>query len=107
MALGDAWRLLACNEADVAIAGGAEGFAADHDAYALMGFDRLRTMSTRNDDPEGASRPFDSGRDGFVLSNGAGCLVLEEYEYARARGARIYAELVGFGMSGDAHHAVN
>jgi 3-oxoacyl-[acyl-carrier-protein] synthase II len=102
MALGDAWRLLSCGEADVAIAGGAEGFAADHDAYALMGFDRLRTMSTRNDDPQRASRPFDKMRDGFVLGEGAAVLVLEREDYAKARGARTYALIDGYASNCDA-----
>ena len=70
----------------------------------MAGFCAARAMSTRNDDPTGASRPYDIDRDGFVLSNGAGCVVLEELDYAKARGARIYAEVVGFGMSGDAYH---
>ena len=102
MALGDAWRLLSCGEADVAIAGGAEGFAADHDAYALMGFDRLRTMSTRNDDPQHASRPFDKLRDGFVLGEGAAVLVLEREEHAQARGAKPYAFIDGYASNCDA-----
>ena len=99
--IGIAARTIAYGDADVMIAGGAE-FATTH--TALGGFCAARAMTTRNDDPEGASRPFDTGRDGFVLSNGAGSLVLEEYEFAKARGAEIYAELVGFGMSGDAFH---
>jgi 3-oxoacyl-[acyl-carrier-protein] synthase II len=102
MALGDAWRLLACGEADVAVAGGAEGFAADYDAYALMGFDRLRTMSTRNDDPQRASRPFDKLRDGFVLGEGAAVLVLEREAYAKARGAVPYAFIDGYASNCDA-----
>jgi 3-oxoacyl-[acyl-carrier-protein] synthase II len=102
MALGDAWRLLSCGEADVAVAGGAEGFAADHDAYALMGFDRLRTMSTRNDDPQHASRPFDKMRDGFVLGEGAAVLVLEREEHAQARGAKPYAFIDGYASNCDA-----
>jgi 3-oxoacyl-[acyl-carrier-protein] synthase II len=83
------------------LAGGAEHATSP---LAMGGFCAARAMSTRNDDPTGASRPWDADRDGFVLSNGAGCLVLEELEHARARGARIYAELIGFGMSGDAFH---
>ena len=71
---------------------------------AMAGFCAARAMSTNNDNPTGASRPYDVDRDGFVLSNGAGCVILEELEHAKARGATIYAELVGFGMSGDAHH---
>jgi 3-oxoacyl-[acyl-carrier-protein] synthase II len=99
--IGLAARTIAYGDAEAMLAGGSEYATTP---LAIAGFSSARAMSTRNDDPEGASRPFDSGRDGFVLSNGAGCLVLEEYEYARARGANIYAELVGFGMSGDAHH---
>jgi 3-oxoacyl-[acyl-carrier-protein] synthase II len=83
------------------LAGGAE-FAST--PLAVGGFCSARAMSTRNDDPTAASRPFDLDRDGFVLSNGAGCLVLEEYEHAKARGAKIYAEVIGFGMSADAYH---
>ena len=99
--IGLASRTVVYGDADVMLAGGAE-FATT--LTAIGGFCSARAMSTRNDEPEKASRPFDRDRDGFVLSNGAGCMVLEEYEHARARGARIYAELVGFGMSGDAYH---
>jgi 3-oxoacyl-[acyl-carrier-protein] synthase II len=99
--IGIAARTVAYGDADVMLAGGAEYATTP---LAIGGFCSARAMSTRNDDPQGASRPFDAGRDGFVLSDGAGCLVLEEYEYAKARGARIYAELIGFGMSGDAYH---
>lgn len=99
--IGIAARSVMHGDADVMLAGGSE-YATTPSAVA--GFCAARAMTTRNDDPEAASRPFDSERDGFVLSNGAGCLVLEEYEHARARGASIYAELIGFGMSGDAHH---
>jgi 3-oxoacyl-[acyl-carrier-protein] synthase II len=99
--IGLAGRTIAYGDAEVMIAGGSEYATTP---LAIAGFSAARAMTTRNDDPTGASRPFDSGRDGFVLSNGAGCLVLEEYEHAKARGAQIFAELVGFGMSGDAHH---
>ena len=99
--IGLAGRTIAYGDADVMLAGGSEYATTP---LAIAGFSSARAMTTRNDDPQGASRPFDKGRDGFVLSNGAGCLQLEEYEHARARGAKIYAELVGFGMSGDAHH---
>ncbi len=99
--IGLAARTVVYGDADVMLAGGAE-FATT--LTAIGGFCSARAMSTRNDEPERASRPFDRDRDGFVLSNGAGCMVLEEYEHARARGAKIYAELVGFGMSGDAYH---
>jgi len=87
--------------ADVRIAGGSEQASC---ALGMAGFAAARAMSTRNDEPEKASRPWDRDRDGFVLSDGAGIMVLEEYEHAKARGARIYAELIGFGMSGDAYH---
>jgi len=99
--IGLAARTIMYGDADVMLAGGSE-FATT--PLAMAGFCSARAMSTRNDDPAGASRPFDRDRDGFVLSNGAGCLVVEELEHAKSRGAEIYAELVGFGMSGDAYH---
>lgn len=99
--IGMAMRLIQYGDADAMIAGGAE-FATT--PTAMAGFCSAKAMSTRNDDPAHASRPWDTGRDGFLLSNGAGMLMLEEYEFARARGATILAELVGFGMSGDAFH---
>lgn len=99
--IGMAARNIAYGEADVMIAGGSEMAAC---GLGLGGFGAARALSTRNDEPTRASRPWDRGRDGFVLSDGAGALVLEELEHARARGATIYAELVGFGMSGDAFH---
>ena len=99
--IGFAGRSVAHGDADVMLAGGSEYATTP---LAMAGFCAARAMSTRNDDPASASRPFDADRDGFVLSNGAGCLVLEELEHARARGADVYAELIGFGMSGDAFH---
>ncbi|MDY7565908.1 beta-ketoacyl-ACP synthase II [Pseudomonas sp. RTC3] len=99
--IGMAARNIAYGEADVMIAGGAEMAAC---GLGMGGFGASRALSTRNDDPARASRPWDKGRDGFVLSDGAGALVLEELEHAKARGATIYAELIGFGMSGDAYH---
>ncbi len=99
--IGLAARSIEHGDADVMLAGGAE-FATT--PLAMAGFCSARAMSTRNDDPKGASRPYDVDRDGFVLSNGAGTVVLEEYEHAKARGAKIYAELIGFGMSSDAYH---
>ena len=99
--LGMAARNIAYGEADVMIAGGSEMAAS---GLGIGGFAAARALSTRNDDPAAASRPWDKGRDGFVLSDGAGALVLEELEHAKARGATIYAELIGFGMSADAFH---
>jgi 3-oxoacyl-[acyl-carrier-protein] synthase II len=99
--IGLAGRLIRMGDADVMLAGGAE-YATT--VLGIGGFCAARALSTRNDEPEKASRPWDRDRDGFVLSDGAGCVVLEEYELAKRRGANIYAELVGFGMSGDAHH---
>ncbi|MFL6585773.1 MAG: beta-ketoacyl-ACP synthase II [Luteimonas sp.] len=99
--IGLAMRMIQYGDADVMIAGGAE-FATT--PTSVGGFCSMKAMSTRNDDPTGASRPWDIERDGFVMGDGAGVLVLEEYERAKARGARIYAELAGFGMSGDAFH---
>ncbi len=99
--IGDAARLIEYGDADVMFTGGAE-MATSH--CGLAGFGAARALSTRNDSPETASRPWDVDRDGFVLSDGAGVVVLEEYEHARGRGAKIYAEVVGFGMSSDAYH---
>ena len=100
-AIGLAARLIECGDADIMVAGGAEATVSP---LGIGGFAASRALSTRNDDPATASRPFDKDRDGFVLGEGAGVMVLESLESAQARGAKIYAELAGFGMSGDAHH---
>ncbi|MDD2924187.1 beta-ketoacyl-ACP synthase II [Rhodoferax sp.] len=99
--IGQAGRMIEYGDADVVVAGGAE---ASVSALGIGGFAAMRALSTRNDDPATASRPWDKDRDGFVLGEGAGVMVLEEYEHAKARGAKIYAELAGFGMSADAGH---
>ena len=99
--IGEAARIINYGDADVMLAGGAE-MATTH--TGLGGFAAAKALSTRNDDPQAASRPWDRDRDGFVLGDGAGVMVLEEYEHAKARGARIYAEVKGYGMSGDAYH---
>ena len=99
--IGLAYRMIQYGEADVMVCGGAEYATTP---TAVGGFCAMKALSTRNDDPTRASRPWDEGRDGFVMGDGAGVLVIEEYERAKARGARIYAEVIGFGMSGDAYH---
>jgi 3-oxoacyl-[acyl-carrier-protein] synthase II len=100
-AIGDAFEIIKRGAADVMIAGGSEAAITP---MGIGGFGALRALSTRNDEPEKASRPFDKDRDGFIVGEGAGVLILEEYELAKARGAKIYAELVGYGMSADAYH---
>jgi 3-oxoacyl-[acyl-carrier-protein] synthase II len=99
--IGEAGRLIEYGDADVMIAGGAESTICP---LGIGGFDTMRALSTRNDDPTTASRPWDKDRDGFVMGEGAGIMVLEDYEHAKKRGARIYCELAGFGMSADAYH---
>jgi 3-oxoacyl-[acyl-carrier-protein] synthase II len=100
-AIGEAYRMIQYGDADAAITGGTEAVITP---LAVGGFAAMRALSTRNDEPERASRPWDKGRDGFVIGEGAGILVLEEWEAAKARGAEMYAEMVGYGMSGDAYH---
>jgi 3-oxoacyl-[acyl-carrier-protein] synthase II len=100
-AIGLAMRLIQYGEADAMLAGGSEMATC---VTGMSGFAQAKALSQRNDDPEGASRPWDKDRDGFVMGDGAGAMMLEEYEHAKARGAKIYAEIVGFGMSGDAFH---
>src|SRR6266702_2404561 len=99
--IGESWRMIKFDDADIFLAGGSEASVV---ALGLAGFSAMRALSTRNDEPERASRPFDRDRDGFVMSEGAGVVVVEELEHAKARGAKIYCELTGYGLSGDAYH---
>lgn len=99
--IGDAYQIIRRGDADAMIAGGTESTVTP---LAIGGFAVMRALSTRNEDPQGASRPFEKNRDGFVLAEGAGIVILEEYESAKKRGARIYAEVVGYGLTGDAYH---
>src|SRR5216117_2749550 len=100
-AIGESWRIIKFGDADVFLAGGSEASIV---AIGLAGFSAMRALSTRNDEPERASRPLDRDRDGFVISEGAGIVVVEELEHAKARGAKIYCEITGYGMSADAYH---
>jgi 3-oxoacyl-[acyl-carrier-protein] synthase II len=100
-ALADAFNLIRLGKANAILAGGAEAAIC---ACGVGGFNAMHALSTRNDEPEKASRPFSASRDGFIMAEGAGCLILEELEHAKARGAKIYAEMIGAGMSADAHH---
>lgn len=100
-ALADAFNLIRLGKANAIVSGGAEAAIC---ACGVGGFNAMHALSTRNDDPQGASRPFSASRDGFIMAEGAGCIILEELEHAKARGAKIYAEMVGAGMSADAHH---
>jgi 3-oxoacyl-[acyl-carrier-protein] synthase II len=99
--IGEAWRMIRNGEGEIFLAGGSEGVVCP---LGIAGFCSMRAMSTRNEEPEKASRPFDRDRDGFVMGEGAGILVLEEYEHAKARGAEIYCELAGYGLTCDAYH---
>src|SRR5262249_42602224 len=99
--IGDSYEVIKRGDANVMIAGGSEAAITP---MSVGGFGALRALSTRNDEPEKASRPFDLDRDGFIIGEGAGVLILEDLEHARNRGAKIYAEVVGYGMSGDAYH---
>ena len=100
-AVADAFNLIRLGKADIIVSGGAEAAICE---TGVGGFNAMKALSTRNDDPEHASRPFSASRDGFIMGEGAGCLILEELEHAKARGAKIYAEMVGEGMSADAYH---
>ena len=99
--MGEAWRIIKFGDADVMLAGGSEACVVP---VGIAGFTSMRAMSLRNDDPERASRPFDKDRDGFVMGEGAGVIILEEYEHAKKRGAKIYCELAGYGLTADAYH---
>src|SRR5213080_1618003 len=100
-AIGESWRIIKSGDADIFLAGGAEASIVE---IGVAGFSAMRALSTRNDEPECASRPFDRDRDGFVMSEGSGVVVVEELEHARARGAKIYCEITGYGLSADAYH---